>query len=441
LASKDREHRSVKKMLLKTGPELAEQARHAHAHGELAVARELIECAERCTPLDAESKGLRERIVQDCEEASKQREWTVGRIRQAVDWARHGRLTSAIAMIRPADDEPEVARLMLDWEEQRERLQRYFSDFRDLLSRGELPDAEEMLGKAQEIGRKHPQVICMEAALQQAIGRPSMPAYGNEDAAENADDRVSAASLPIVDRGMVFALDGLNRSGPVLVVSQPIVTVGANTASWVQVPMQGNLHGSHAVILREEEPKERKTQYRMVPLAGCPVSIRGDDVGDCRTLVDGDLIQFGNEQCQWTFHQSVPDSGTAILWRDLRSPACVGTPDGSEFDVIVLLADRLDIGPGREADETPNHLKEPHLPARMMRFEWGRRGLMAKLRPCEAGGDLFVEAGGRNVDVETDPLQAPCELMLYAELVGADLLDDELPDSARLRIWDPRHVG
>ncbi len=439
LASKDRTHRCVRSLLLEIGPRLAEQSRQALADSEAAVAQQLIECASQCVPLAPDHEALRDQIRRQVEEATKDRQWREARIRQATVWAEEGRLFSAIVLMGPLEDDPEAVRRILDWQERLDRLQRYVGEFQEYLDRNEPSAAEAVLRKARQLGQAHPQVICMERALAQfrADTDGLVPTAASSGMA--ARPLSAGISAPLDDRGKSFGLSGLSL-GHILVVSQPAVLVGTKGADWVQLAMVAPLHRQHALILREPDPAQHRPRYRVVPCAGCDVSVRGVPAGDSAVLADGDTVQFGNEHCRWTFRQPVPDSGTAILERAIRSSGCVCSRDGTEFSMVVLLADRLVIAPPESARACEVHLEEPELPARSVHFEWKSECLTVNAEWEEAGGNLFVKSGDGTLDAESEPLLMPCDLGIYADMCGMDLVDRSQAGRLRLRIWDPNRL-
>jgi len=439
LESEDRQHRAVRNLLLEIGPQLGEQARQAYSDGEVAVAKELITCAHKCTPLAPEHEVLRDRILRDCEERSKQREWRDGHIRQAAAWAEQGRLCSAIAMIRPLEDDPEAARRRLDWQEKLDRLQRYVREFEEFLQRDELAAAEAVLRKARQVGRTNPQVLCMEKAWRRSTSHAGGDGQTQENSGGAGLVPPSCPPAPIDDRGKVFGLDGLSI-GAVLVVPQPVVLVGTASVDWVQLPMAAPLHRQHALILREPNHGDRMSRYRVLPFAGCAVSIGGAVVDDSLTLTDGDVIRFGSDQCQWMFRRPMPNSDTAILERRVGASGCVCTHDETEFSVVVLLGDRFAVGSEDAAADGDCHLGEPALPARRFCLEWKKQGLGAAVEWMENGGALYGNSGDREFDPVKETMLVPCELALYAELLGWDIVHDTGPDHLRLRVWDPNRV-
>jgi hypothetical protein len=136
------------------------------------------------------------------------------------------------------------------------------------------------------------------------------------------------------------------------------------------------------------------------------------------TLNDGDVLQFGNEHCRWTFRQPETDAcrTLALLHQTRPASACAVATDGTQVRCVVLAADELAIGRDRAAA----HLVEPGLPIRQLRLAWRADGLYADA----IGGMLFVNGAAADVDAGVS-VGLPAELAMYADgngLVGEALL-------------------
>lgn len=439
LACREPDHKSVRDLLVQIGPQLVAQTQQAYEAGDLLVAGELIACAAQCVELPLAARALQERIVLDRDQRQDADDWRNRRLQMADDWADHGRLRSALGLIEPLAEQPEADRRKLDWEQAVDRLARYSAEFHDYLAQGQFDAAAAVLKKAQQAAPGQPQVLCLEQAWREtrpdsrnqsgpdcqsgedglkdrptscadhaSVIQPQTPSDLPSTAA--ASPAPAAAPRPIRERPPRWLLSGLAGCGEILILPQPVVTIGTPQDPWVDLPIQALLHRRHALLFREEV-RGRTARYRVAPLATCSVSVNGQEVPDGQThwLVHQDVLQFGTESCRWTFQQPVADSGTALLTQTRPAAACVVTPFGVQIRHVVLLDDELCIGRTRGAA----HLIEPHLPASRLRLIWRADGLHADVDD----GVLFVN-DGQDREAAGPALSLPAELVLYAERAG-----------------------
>ncbi len=356
------------------------------------------------------ARALQQEIVRLCQRQQQDQHWRQDRLQTAEQWAQQGRLYSAIGLVEPlAGDDATAARRKQDWAADAARLDRYVREFEDYLDKGRYDAAEAVLRKACEVAPGQPQVLCMERSLLEA--RP----------VENAAPR---SSNPPAPSGLVAAADsprlllsGLPNLGPVLILRQPMVLVGTSRDPSVHLPLQAMLHRRHAVLLREKT--RAGVRFRVAPLAGCAASVNGRPItdGQTHTLNDGDVLQFGNEHCRWTFRQPETDAcrTLALLHQTRPASACAVATDGTQVRCVFLAGDELAIG----RDRTAAHLVEPGLPIRQLRLAWQADGLYADA----IGGMLFVNGAAADVDAGV-PVGLPAELAMYADgngLVGEAL--------------------
>lgn len=439
LGSKDREHRCARRLLLRISPQLVEQAREAHQKDKSLAAAELIECAGRCAELDHEAQALRERILCECTEREKQDNWQNRRLQQAKDWAEDGRIHSALGLLEPVAEEPDARRLLADWQEDLRRFEGYVEQFEKLLADDQLDAAAAVLKKARAVARNQLQVLCMEKTLRQAMAE-STEALHDELGHPVPDDQAAAEPpspglepRPIANRSVSFALSGLSRYGSVLVVSQPVVSIGNHTSDWVQIPMHARIHRQHALLLREPDRENQRHRYRIVPYLGCEVLVQGRAVDDSCPLRDGDVVQLGNELCRWIFRQPVAGSATALLEQASGAAATIHTPDGGEFRTVVLAEESVIIGCTSVADDA--HLVEPGLPAMRLRLRWHKDGLRAEIED----GTLFVDPDGDG------PLTVPGSLSVFTDEDPMDLLRQavsvDTPDMHTHMVFSIKDIG
>jgi tetratricopeptide (TPR) repeat protein len=437
LAGPHREHRAVRELLLRIGPELVAQAQQAFDVGDLPIAQELIACAAQCGELAPAAQALQQEIVRRCRRQQQDQQWRERRLEAADAWAGQGRLQSALGLIEPlAGEDLDAARRKQDWIADAARLEGYLRQFEEYLAQGRWKAAEAVLRKAQEAAPGQPQVLCMEQALGEACPAPaSLPTNHNDPATpvEHAADPVAPGQCVspseetasfIAERVSVPAnatrllLTGLPGIGPVLILRQPVVLVGTANDPSVQLPLQAMLHRRHAMLVRDKTCGG-SAQFRVGPMSGCAVSVNDVPIpdGQTRVLTDGDVIQFANEHCRWTFRQSETGAcrSSAVLQQTRPASAYAVASGGAQVRCIVLAGEELVIG----RDRTAAHLAEPGLPVRQLRLAWRTGGLYAHV----ADGAMFVN-GAEAEPVKGVPVDLPAELDLYAD--GDRLAGDAL---------------
>lgn len=415
LAAQQPVHRAVRALLLRIGPQLVALGRQAAAEDDVLVAAELLEVAARCGSLSPPDETLRRQLVERREQLAQDRQWREQRLDRAAQWARDGRLRSALGLVAPLDADPEAARRRRDWQFDLETLERYGQEFERHLQANERAAAEAVLAKANQLAPLDPNVWAMRQALQpagvpsdppssvapaahaptaswQAESQVEQPASGGEFVVPCACRIASGVFEPLV-------LSGLTALGDVYVVARPHILIGTPREPGVDLPMSARLHGREALLVRE--PAGRGVEcWRIVPLGAAIVTVCGERVAApaSRTLVDGDILEFETAQCRWRFRLPLADSATAVL--DVVRPAAanISLPGQGSCDFVALVADRLVIA----TDRTQGHLVQRDLPGRLT------------LRPCAAGWE--VESNGAPLFADSERL--PARLTMYADQPG-----------------------
>jgi hypothetical protein len=407
LAGSHREHRAVRDLLLRIGPELVEQARQSLAAGDALVAGQLIDCAAQCGELPPAARALQAEIARICERQQQDQHWRRNRLQTAEQWARQGRLQSAIGLVEPlAGDDP--PRLGTNWTgpptprgwtamsaSSTTIWPRTIRRGRSGAAQGPRGGARSAPGAVHErvAGPARPAVASSPVRVDDMAVPDAAPATPTATSTfswslEQPDDinRNAVGNAAIPAR---LLLTGLPSHGPVLIIRDSVVLVGTTKDPDVQLPLQAMLHRRHALLIREKS-RDGNSPFRVAPLTGCAVSVNGARIpeGQTRTLTDGDIIQFGNEHCRWTFRQPETEIGsetgayprfvssfqsTALLQQTRPASACAVAPDGTQVRCVVLAGDELIIGRDRAAA----HLVEPGLPARQLRLAWQADGLYA----------------------------------------------------------------
>jgi hypothetical protein len=172
LAAKQPEHRAVRALLLRIGPHLATLGRQAAADNDILIAAELLEVAAQCGSLPPADETLRRQLVERREQLARDRQWREQRLDRAAQWARDGRLRSAIGLVDPLDTDPEAARRRRDWQFDLETLERYVHEFETHLQSEDLAAAAVVLNKAHELAPLDPKVWTMRQTWAKAAGKP-----------------------------------------------------------------------------------------------------------------------------------------------------------------------------------------------------------------------------------------------------------------------------
>jgi hypothetical protein len=441
LAAEQPAHRMVRALLLRIGPQLVALGRQAAADGDVLVAAELLEVAARCGSLSPPDETLRRQLVERREQLAQDRQWREQRLDRASQWARDGRLRSALGLVEPLEAEPEAARRRRDWQFDLETLERYGREFEHHLQANELTAASAVLAKANQLAPLDPKVLAMKQALQQAIRQASM-AVGSPPVApprdspppnEPVSDMTQSGVVPsphaptaswrpeirveplasgdegefIIPHSCQIAsaafdplvLSGLSVLGDVYVVARPHILIGTAREPGVDLPMSARLHGREALLVRESVARGAES-WRVVPLGTALVTVNNERVAApaSRALVDGDILEFESNQCRWRFRMPLKDSATAVL--DVVRPAAanVPLPGQGASDFIALVADRLVIA----ADRAQGHLVQRDLPDCLT------------LTPSAAGWQITSE--GAPLFADSDRL--PAQLTMYADRPG-----------------------
>lgn len=390
LASRDRDNKEAKQILMQIAPQLIEQAELALDKGDPVVASEHIECAGECIALHGEAAVLREKIAEKLQEYQSQLAWEEEQIRLAAGWAEEGRVRSALGLLDRVPPNGEAGRLKVELEHDLTRFEKYLDRAEQYLQQEAWEEAERELEMAQSINAREPRIVELSRRLK--ASRPAVTA-------ERKSSTPHLLAVPSVressNRAMRFAL---NKE--VLVIPQHEVVIGNTLGECVTLPIQAALHKRHALIVRD------KRTYRLLALSGCRTLINDQVVENVRDLSDGDVIELGNSSCRWRFRIPVSDSMTAVL--DVESPGCapVRAADGVSFHRVILLADRLEIG---DADSTRHLFLK--IPCDRVVLEWSQSGITVEVD----GGTVVVECEGKPID-DSRPLSLPCVLRIESDI-------------------------
>jgi hypothetical protein len=114
--------------------------------------------------LSPPDETLRRQLVERREQLAQDRQWREQRLDRAAQWARDGRLRSALGLVEPLEAEPEAARRRRDWQFDLETLERYGREFEHHLQANELTAASAVLAKANQLAPLDPKVSGDEAS-------------------------------------------------------------------------------------------------------------------------------------------------------------------------------------------------------------------------------------------------------------------------------------
>jgi len=408
LRSPRRDDRFARQLLVEISRQLIEDASKALDAGDAIVAWGTIECAGQCIELRREAASLRERILLQRDVLRKQQAWEGKLLHQVRRWDRQGRMRSALGLLEAPVGTDDGQRLKVELEEQLVRFEQYITEAREHLERGDLLTAKRRLESARAVNATDPTVVRLEEALKESGAR--LP----------TGRRKSDPRRVVTDRHVGFSL------GPALVISRDRIVVGNPRDHSVDIPVVAKVHRRHALISRN------RGLYRLISYADCQVSVNEQPVTEC-DLQEGDVLELGNAQCRWDFHLPVAGSNTAVLEQGERATSRVKTPDGSQFQRVVLLDEALHIRP-----RPPAHVVLPGLPCQSLSFLWTEAGLSVEVQ----GAELAIETTGGKPVEEAPLLPLPCNLVIRSKLDGAEWLGrvfvgEEPLDTIHLTIRDP----
>lgn len=394
LSSKNPEHRTVRRLLSEAGQRLAEQAQQQFEAGELEAAEACLNLAAQCLPLQGEALACQRKVAQALDQQRRHQAWAAEQLERARRLAEGGRLHTALDVLKPLAALPVATPLRLQVEQQLGSFRRHVEACQQALQADQPEAAHRHWQRAQAISPESPELV----ELAQKIARALSNVGG-------AAEKVVA----VEDRAQRVQLDSL-----ALVVSTAEVVLGTVRGEGVHVPLYDQLHGRHAVFLRDRHG------WQLVPCRDrhgrmCPVWVNGEiAAGACR-LADGCLIRLGNGNCVWRFRLPVRQSATAVLEPAEGSRPCLSVGRG-QLQRVVLLDEELWVRPA-----APAHLIVPELPCRQFVLRW-RQGVLG----WEAeGGRVGVELPGRIVDEANRQVFLPCRLVIESRLEEAELLGRE----------------
>uniref|UniRef100_A0A7C4QPR5 FHA domain-containing protein n=1 Tax=Schlesneria paludicola TaxID=360056 RepID=A0A7C4QPR5_9PLAN len=284
LSSNNPQHRMVRKLLSEAGQRLVEQARRQFEAAELEAASACLNLAAQCLPLEGEAQALRRKVSEALDQQLQHEAWAARQLKRARQLADEGRLHTALDVLAPMAALPNAAPLRLEVEQRLREFRRHVAACQQALQADRAEAAHRHWQRAQAISPESPELV----ELAQKIARALSIAGG-------AVERVVA----VEDRAQRMMLDSL-----ALVVSVAEVVLGTERGEGVHVPLYDQLHGRHAVFLRDRHG------WQLVPCRNrhgtmCPVWVNGEiAAGACR-LADDCLIRLGNGNCVWRFRLPV----------------------------------------------------------------------------------------------------------------------------------------
>ncbi len=392
LACRHPQHRAVRELLLEASRRLVEVAEEQFQAGQLEAAEASIQLAARCAAVEARAGALREQIAQALLQKRQHEAWLAQQLDQAQQLADAGRLHSALDVLAPLREHAPAARLRVGVEQRLARFRRHVEACRECLAAGQAQAAHRHWQKARQIMPEDPQLAELATGIARSTSAAS-PAPGQ--------------AVAVRDRGQRLVLDKL-----VLVVSAGEVCLGTSRAEGVHVPIQGPLHGRHAVFLRDGEGwqlaacRDRHGQP-------CHVLVNGRRVQSLCRLADGDRVQLGSPLCTWRFRLPVAGSATAVLQPAAGSPPSVWTPAGNLLSWVALVDEELMLRANH-----PAHIVLPTLPCKQLLLRWHQGYLHWHVE----GGLARLELPGRTVEQLDSRVYLPGRLVIEPDLDEAERL-------------------
>lgn len=409
LTGKNRDHRSVKLLLIEVGRRLIEQAEREADAGLWEASRETLAIAGKCITLEGQALALQQRIeaalAEKRRQAARQAEWLAAanrKLAEARDLVQMGEFGPALQLLEPlqsggfsgASELAEEIRLIT------ERFKQAITDCENAITAGDEGLARLHWEKVRKLCPKSPEVKRLAADL------------ARMNAAR--DSKVRKAS-PVTSRKQQFVVDEIG-----LILLSDEIGIGVPNGDNVQLPILGRIHRRHAVLARDRQGWQIVTCRDKYGRA-CPVRIDGVPVDSAARLKDGNVVQLGDTECLWRFRQPVPGSLTAI-WEALPgSLSGILLPEGKSVRRAILLADQLILGV-----MPPAHLVNPRLPCESLCLHWHENALHWKVN----GGSAIMEIPGVTWQSDDFRVYLPSRLMIdgqwdEAERLGRMLLKSE----------------
>jgi hypothetical protein len=394
LASKYPHHKSVRRCLAEVQKHLLSHAAQHWERGQEEAAWEWMEMAARCGDLPPEAVDLRRQLQQAKQARERQQAWRQAKLQEARELARTGHLHTAIDILTPLGDQPEVQQALCELRQQQSRFERAVAACRECLERGEAALARRHWEKARSIVPDHPDVAVLSREIAQLMAR------------QDGFPRESRPA-PVRQRHGRFVL-----AQTALVILNSEVVVGTDRGENVHLPVFGPLHRRHAMLFRDSKGWYI-TPFTDKSKLPCKIWVDDQLIHHGLLLTGVHRLAFGDSRFRWVFSMPVAGSLTAVLEPTLENPGPVLRDCPAGVRKVILLADQLVLRPGGLA-----HCLLPELPCEEIRLVWTAEGLCWQVEDAEASAEI----PGGTISADDRLVYVPSYLLVQRALSEAEVL-------------------
>ena len=382
LKSKNREHKSLRPLVVKCVRQLMEFAEKAHQRGNLEVAARHSRPASQLIPLSGVDAELEAEIEAELRAFAESRESNNQWLASAEKLHEQKRLQTAIESLSPIKHLPVAKRLIDQIEVDRKAFERYCENSEEAIAEGRVNDARDQLEKARARNASSPKVAKLDRQVRKLLNKSE-----RQETEENLVD---------TNRDAGFVMDFGNPKQNLAVYFGNVLVLGSpkavGTQADVKVSVPGFvLHQQHAILSRHK--RHGSTRYFLMshPSSDKPIKVnnealRAGEFGasawaetsarnqpfahasiGCALLSDGDRISLGIDEeraIELNFHQRIMVNGTLSDTATLKSAdfseLTVGAvqflSSGVTCSTLVMMLDTLSLG-SKESNDIHDFLE------------------------------------------------------------------------------------
>jgi|GEM_PF-739061 len=401
LTGKNRDHRSVKRLLVEVGQRLIEQAQHEADEGLWEAAKETLALAGQCLVLDGRALALQQRIEQTLAEKRRQAELqaaslaTANRkldeVKRLVAMGEFGPAFQIVEQLRENGIE-KAAEVAGEIRLVEERFSQAAQECRNAISARDEGLARLYWERVRSLCPQSPEVKLLAAELARIVA---------------ARDSSFGKPLPVRSRMQRFVIEDV---GAIILAEE--IAIGVPQEDNVQLPILGRIHRRHAVLIRDRQGWQLMACRDKYGRA-CRVQIDGAELDGVARLRDGNIVQLGESNCRWLFRLPVAGSLTALWEAHPGSSGMIFGPRGQSVKRAILLADEVTLGV-----KSPAHLVIPDWPCQRGCLRWHEGGLHWDVQ----GGSVWMEIPGLTWHSKDRQVYLPSRLTISAQWDEAERL-------------------
>lgn len=335
------------------------------------------------------------------------------RIQTARKWEAERRTVSALGLVNSMDGTA-AEFIQRDFDEQRQRFDRYVSEAASYIEKQAFPAARDRLDRARKIQAVHPLLVEVEARYREAcrMGTPARPML---------EPKSGRAGVPILQ--LLPTMTTRLLLNDTLLTTGHEVVFGNRHGDGVTIPLLANVHRRHAVVVRH------RRGHQLLAMPDCETRHNGELVNGACQLAHGDVLQFGSASCQWKYLRPIHDSLTVVFEPMGTTTTDVRLPNGSScqrmvwWDDVLVLAARA---------TTPAHVVISELPVCELRLHRQRQGFTV----AASAADLSLERDSAEVPVTNEVISWPSRVIVRVEMSEADILQQQFATRGRGAVSD-----